>query len=113
VNRRARDRHLVALDSALAAAAPALSIDEQRLAVAVYRLLATGQPVEVASAAAAAYLPASAAERLLGSWPGVYRDGSGRVIGLWGLTLAEMPHRLKIEGASCTRGAPGIPCSSL
>jgi hypothetical protein len=36
-----------AIDAALGAATPALSEDEQRLAVAVFRLLATGQPVTI------------------------------------------------------------------
>ena len=58
------DPELLDLDSALAAGAPALSVDEQRLGLAVYRLLATGRPVEVAAAASAAYLPTAAADRM-------------------------------------------------
>ena len=43
-----------AIDAALAAATRSLSQDEQRLAVAVLRLLSAGQPVSIQAAAAAA-----------------------------------------------------------
>src|SRR5712691_6324354 len=44
------------IDAALAAAVPGLGEDEQRLAVAVLRLLAAGAPVSIPAAAAAAGL---------------------------------------------------------
>ncbi len=90
------DSRLATLRAALAASAARLSYDEQRLAVATYRLLAQGQPVDVARAAASAYLPIGAADRMLTSWNAVYRDEANRVVGLWGLALDRMPHHLKI-----------------
>jgi hypothetical protein len=88
-----------ALDAAIAAATGHLAEDEQRLAVAVLRLLSVGEPVAIPSAAAAARVPGSLAKRVLESWPAVYRDDRQRVTGFWGLALAGMPaHRIRRAG---------------
>ncbi len=87
-----------AIDAALAAAAGSLGDDEQRLAVAVLRLLAAGKPVGIPAAAAAARLPGTRAEQLLRSWPAVFWDDQDRVTGFWGLALPGMPHRLRHAG---------------
>jgi len=84
---------LDAIDAALAAAVPGLGQDEQRLAVAVLRLLAAGEPVAIPAAAAG--LPGPVAEQALRSWPAVFWDDRGQVTGLWGLALAGMPHRIR------------------
>jgi hypothetical protein len=88
---------LDALDAALDAATPRLSEDEQRLAAVVLRLLSAGEPVTI-PAAAAAGMPRARAEPVLRSWPGVFWDGRGRVTGMWGLALAEMPHHIRRAG---------------
>ena len=88
------------LNAALAGAAPQLTYSEQRLAVTIYRMLATGQPVRGAAAAAATGVEAGDVERTLASWPGVFLDNKGSVIGFWGLALSEMPHRLRVAGAT-------------
>ena len=87
-----------AIDAALAAAAGSLGEDEQRLAVAVLRLLAAGKPVSIPAAAAAARLPGTRAEQLLRSWPAVFWDGQDRVTGFWGLALTPMAHRIRRAG---------------
>src|SRR5205807_2642573 len=87
------------IDTGLAEAEPKLTVKEQRLAVAIYRLLATGQPVAVKAAAAATGLPAAEIQDVLSTWPSVYLDDDNRVIGFWGLALHAMPHRLRIAGA--------------
>ena len=89
---------LDAIDAALAAAAPSLDEDEQRLAAIVLRLLAAGEPVSIPAAAAVAGMPGPRAEQVLRSWPAVFWDDHGRVTGFWGLALAEMPHRLGHAG---------------
>ena len=88
-----------AIDAALTAATPRLDEDGRRLAAAVLRLLAAGEPVSVPTAAAAAGMPASRAGRLLRSWPGVFWDDRDLVAGFWGLALAPMPHRIRRAGA--------------
>ena len=85
---------LDAIDAALAAAAPSLDEDEQRLAAIVLRLLAAGEPVSIPAAAAVAGMPGPRAEQVLRSWPAVFWDDHGRVTGFWGLALAEMDARL-------------------
>ncbi len=89
---------LDAIDAALAAATPHLGEDEQRLAAALLRLLSAGAPVTIAAAAAAAGMPRARAEPVLRSWPAVFWDDRGRVTGMWGLALAEMPHRIRRAG---------------
>jgi alkylmercury lyase len=87
-----------ALDTAIAAAAGNLGEDEQRIAVAVLRLLADGEPVTIGAAAAAAGLPEQAAGQVLRSWPAVFWDDHQRITGFWGLALPGMPHRLRRAG---------------
>jgi len=88
-----------AIDAALAAATPSLSEGEQRLAVAVFGLLAAGNPVSVAAVAEAAALPAAEAESVLRSWPAVFRDDQDQVVGFWGLAVGPMPpHRVQHAG---------------
>ena len=90
---------VAAIDAALAAATPGLDEGGRRLAAAVLRLLAAGEPVGVPAAAAAAGMPASRAGQLLRSWPGVFWDDRDLVAGFWGLALARMPHRIRRAGA--------------
>jgi alkylmercury lyase len=86
---------LDAIDAALAAAGPSLDQDGQRLAAAVLRLLAAGEPVSIPAAAAAAGIPGPRAKAALCSWPAVFWDDQDRVTGFSGLALAEMAHRVR------------------
>lgn len=88
-----------ALDAAIAAASGHLAEDEQRLAVAVLRLLSAGEPVTIQAAAAAAAVREPLAKQALQSWSAVFWDDQRRVTGFWGLTLTEMPpHRIRRAG---------------
>jgi alkylmercury lyase len=98
MNPEATTRSLDAIDAALTAATPSLDQDGQRLAAAVLRLLAAGQPASIPAAAAAAGIPSTRAEAALRSWPAVFWDDQGRVTGFWGLALAAMPHRIRRAG---------------
>ena len=90
---------LPALADEIVGAMPRLDAVEQRLAIELYRLLAQGQPVEPERLSRHAAVPLEGVTGHLSSWPGVYRDTEGRVIGFWGLTIAEMPpHRLEVNG---------------
>jgi alkylmercury lyase len=78
-----------------------LGEDEQRLAVAVFRLLAAGDPVSIPAAAEAAALPVPRVTSILRSWPAVFWDDHDQVTGFWGLAVAEMPmppHRIRHAG---------------
>jgi alkylmercury lyase len=72
-----------------------LDAEQQRAAVVLYRMLAEGEPVGPEALADRAALPLERVQQLLAGWPAVYRDNDGSVIGFWGLTIREMPHRLK------------------
>ncbi len=77
---------------------PAMNLAQQRLALVLYRGLATGLPVEVSRLAESAELSRAEIERILHDWPGVFFDDEGRVVGFWGIALAEMPHRMRVNG---------------
>ena len=86
----------------VAAALPDLDIDEQRIVVQTYRLLARGDPVSPAEIAHASGVPTEQAEEGLRSWPGVFWDDRGRVVGFWGLAIGrlEPTHRIEVNGGT-------------
>lgn len=91
---------LDALVDALTAAFLDLSPGEQRLMVALYRTLLQGRPATLHElATASGWSPEQLQERLE-SWPGVFRDEQGRVVGFWGVAIEETPpHRVESDGA--------------
>jgi hypothetical protein len=87
------------LDAAIDTATPDLGAEEQRLALGLFRLLATGQPQGVGELALATGLSEEWVDRTLWSWPTVFRDDHDQVIGFAGLSIAEMsPHRIRHAG---------------
>jgi len=80
----------VALDEiaeAIAAAIPSLDLKDQRIVLATRRLIAEGKPVAIDAIAGASEVPAEDIEAAFSSWPGVYRDDDGRVVGFWGQAI--------------------------
>jgi alkylmercury lyase len=80
---------------------PRFSPEEQQAAVALYRELAKGQPVDDVQLGRALELSAAEAHALLERDPikcFTYFDGEGRVIGFGGLAAAPMHHRLEVDG---------------
>ncbi len=90
---------LADLAGAIAGAEPDLDPTQERIAIAVYRLLADGMPVAPEEAAAVAGVPLPQVAALLDRWPGVFRDSEGGVVGFWGLTIAELTptHRIEVD----------------
>ncbi len=86
-------------DLARAIAAATIGINEQgrRIGVALYDLLAQGDPVTPAEIAAHAREPEAVVVATLKGWPGVFWDDEGRVVGFWGLAIPEMDHRFHAE----------------
>jgi alkylmercury lyase len=83
---------------AIASSTPHLNRQERHLALAAYRLLARGEPVEGETLADVTQLDAGWVAETVESWPAVTRDDRGRIVGFGGLALAETPHRLEIDG---------------
>lgn len=92
--------NVTGIADALLGAAPTLDSDEQRLVVGLYRALATGEPVSPFALAERLGVPADLVNTSLDSWPGVYRNSDGEVIGFWGLALSGMPHDLTVGEAT-------------
>jgi alkylmercury lyase len=80
------------------ASMPVLDDVDQRLAVGLYRALAEGRPVSVAALAERCGLERSRVADTLARWPGVFVDGTGSVVGFWGLALSEMAHGYVVGG---------------
>ncbi len=88
------------LADAVATALGELDPAGQRLAIALYRLLAAGRPVAAADLAAATGLPEPMLAETLSRWPAVSTDSQGRVTGFWGLSISELSpaHRYESGG---------------
>ncbi len=71
----------------------------QRIGVALIRRLARGAPVATGVLAGDAGLPEAEVAGRLDRMPLAYRDSDGRVVGYFGITVAEMgKHRLHLDG---------------
>jgi alkylmercury lyase len=98
----------------LEAGLPPLTDDQRRLAGAAARQLAReAKPLDTARLAPSLGRPEREVEEGIASLPWVVRDDRDRVVGLWGLTLIETPHRLRIVGgdlfAFCAMDALYLP----
>ena len=91
---------LPAVATGLADAFVPMSAIEQRLAREIYRHLLGGEPAHVGDLARRIGVDAERAAASLHRWPGVYFDDHDRVIGFWGLSLAETPHAILADGAT-------------
>ncbi len=82
----------------LVQAFPEINREQQQLSLSVYRSLALGKPVAVEQLQKMTGLTAEFINQNLQSWPGVFFDDNKNVIGFWGITTREMPHRLEVNG---------------
>jgi alkylmercury lyase len=89
------------VSEAILALFPPFSESEERVALTLYRLLADGRAVSISVLASAADVSPAHTEAMLSRWPGVYRDGDGRVIGYGGLSIAVTKHRMQVERNTC------------
>lgn len=89
---------LDAITDAVVAAFPDLDQTGQRLAVTLYRTLAEGRPVSLATLAQRCAVSESGVADTLASWPGVFRDAGGSVVGFAGLSLGEMAFSYTVGG---------------
>lgn len=83
---------------AVLSAFPKLSEQQQRVSVALYRLLARGQPVTADQISFASGVTREAVAQMLAKWHGVQRSEDGAVTAFWGLTLSKTKHRFRIGG---------------
>ncbi|MGH2989983.1 MAG: organomercurial lyase [Solirubrobacterales bacterium] len=86
------------LKQELGAALPPLDDDDRRSARTLVRLLAQGDPVEPERFASALGRSTPDAAKAIAGLPLVIRDDAERVVGFWGLSVVEMPHRLRADG---------------
>ena len=93
-----REDTVQGLSEAIAAANVYSNEQSRPIAVALYELLAQGEPVTVAEIAAHASVPDAVVLGKLKAWPGVFWDDQGRVVGFWGLAIPEMDIRFHAAG---------------
>ena len=91
---------LNALAEAVAKAEPDLDGPARRVALATYRRLAEGTAAPADEIAERAGESIELTEHLLATWPGVFRDDGGRVVGYWGLTIGKLDptHAIEVDG---------------
>lgn len=87
------------LAGAMSAAIRDLTEEESRVAVALYRTLAEGDPVAPSAIATRAGVSEERIIKILDAWPAVFRDDDGRVVGFGGLAIPKMGHRFQLEGS--------------
>lgn len=85
------------LAEAIAGAIATRSLEEQRLAVVLYRELARGTPVAPGTLAAQLGADEAEIERTLAGWPAVYRSEDGGIVAFGGLAIPETPHRFRVD----------------
>lgn len=93
-----REDSVEQLAEAIAAANVYTDRESRPIAVALYKLLAEGEPVTVVELAAHASVLDAVVLGKLKAWPGVFWDDQGRVVGFWGLAIPEMDIRFHAEG---------------
>lgn len=77
---------------------PKLSAPEQRVALALYRLLMNGDPVVPGKISAATGESPETVGAMLAKWHGIERRTDGAVTAFWGLTLSKTKHRFRVDG---------------
>lgn len=88
---------------AISAAMPALDATDQQIAAAIHRLMSRGEPVALEMIAKAVGIPADQVDAKLNSWPGVFRDGNGRLVGFWGHAIGKLdPEYRLVAGGKTT-----------
>ncbi len=90
---------LEALAEAVARAEPNLDEPARRVALATYGRLAEGTAAPADEIAQRAGQAVELTEHLLASWPGVFRNDGGFVVGFWGLTVGKLvpTHAIEVE----------------
>ncbi|MEW6321319.1 MAG: organomercurial lyase [Acidobacteriota bacterium] len=86
------------LADAIVAAMPRLGAVEREVAIALYRTLAEGHPVQPEDVARRVGIAAAEVAGMLARWPGAFMDEAGAVVGFWGLAIPKMPHRFEVDG---------------
>jgi len=75
-----------------------LDTRDQRMQIALFRLLSEGDPVEPERLATAAGRPVHEVRALLAHWHEVHSDQMGRVVAFQGLSVVDAPHRFRVDG---------------
>ncbi len=91
------NRRLDEVADAVIRAFPKLSKREQAVSLALYRLLARGQPLPTAALAEETGLSSGKVQDIIEKWRGVYVDPDGALVGYWGLALSPMKHRFRVN----------------
>ncbi|MFV1984200.1 MAG: organomercurial lyase [Thiohalomonadales bacterium] len=91
------DNNLLQLSRLFIQLFPVMNKLEQQLALNLYQQLALGKPVLIALIADNINQNYIVINNIIHSWPGVFFDESNHVIGFWGLTINETPHKIIVN----------------
>ena len=76
---------------------PVMTRLEQKIALALYRLLLFGEPVLINTLSKEVNQTEASIDKVLQSWPGLNFDEDNKMVGFWGLTIHETNHHLKVN----------------
>lgn len=93
---------LVDMAEAIEAAMPVLDKRDQQIAAAVHRAMSKGEPVEPEAIARVGGVSLDQVNERLNTWPGVFRDDSGRVVGFWGHAIEKLDPEYRLVAAGKT-----------
>lgn len=74
-----------------------LTDKKQIISLKIYELLSRGEPLPIGKLAEVVNLLENEVNEIIETWPGVFKDENGHIIGYWGLALSEMSHEIKIN----------------
>jgi alkylmercury lyase len=77
---------------------PQLNVEERKLTLKLYEMLADGDPVPHIRLAKALGGSPESVSNTLNQWPGVFYDEAGEIVGFWGLSVKNTRHRLTVNG---------------
>ena len=85
---------------AISAAMPKLDLTDQQISTEIHQLMSANEPVDPADVARNIGVPVELVNARLDSWPGVYRDSAGRLVGFWGqaLSIIDAEYRFQVDG---------------
>lgn len=76
---------------------PEITPEQQQLSLALYGLLAQGNPATANQLSEATGQPTEVIRQTLQSWNGIFFNEQQYVTGFWGITIQETPHRMTIN----------------
>jgi len=74
-----------------------LTLEEQKLSLAIYNGLAKGKPVNIEDLVRNASLNHDVVSGTIEKWPGIFYNNNKEIVGYWGLAISEMINKIQLK----------------